>query len=338
MKKMICFLLTLALMASLYVYATAENAVPQPANKGIERICMSVTDLAASQSFFTGLMELTQVAEGTLSQEEVQALYGMDATARYVMLKNDVQTTLLQLLEFDPKPQKTIREGYNCWDFGYYDVAFRSQSNEEAYAKFTALGYAFACPPYRYVTTWSGAEVLEAVMIGPDNIPLALIEKTASTPAFDGMFRNFPDSVLVVESVDEADRYYVDTLGLTKAFDMVMDDGLVDPIFGLEKGVHTRIVMYMGSGATPIVEIIEFTNKKGVSMTAEGASVPANAGTFATCFEVESLEDALAKHAENGFPATSGIVEHELAPYGRVRSAMVSGPSQAMVELFEVAK
>ena len=119
---------------------------------------------------------------------------------------------------------------------------------------------------------------------------------------------------------------------------MVMEDGLVDPIFGLDYGVHTRIVMYMGSGDTPIVEIIEFTNKKGVSMTAEGASVPANAGTFATCFEVDSLEEALLKHEANGFAQTGDIVEIEMAPYGTVRSVMVSGPSQAMVELFEIVK
>ena len=338
MRKLLCTLLMLALTAGVCTFASAEEAAPQPTNKGIERVCMSVTDLEATKSFFVDLMELSEVAEGTLSKETVKALYGMDATAKYAMLKNDVQTTLVELIEFDPKPTKTSREGYNCWDFGYYDLAFRSQSNDEAYEKFTALGYQFACPPYKYVTIWSGAEVLEAVMIGPDNIPLALIEKTPSTPAFEGMFRNFPDSVLIVESVDESDRYYVDTLGLVKAFDMVMEDGLVDPIFGIENGVHTRIVMYMGSGSTPIVEIIEFTNKKGVSMTAEGASVPSNAGTFATCYEVENLEEALAKHAENGFAATSEIVEMELAPYGKVRCAMVSGPSQAMVELFEIAK
>lgn len=338
MKNCLVLVLCLMIVTGLFTCANAETAAPQPTNKGIERISVSVTDLEASRAFFEDHMELTFVSEGTLSKEQVKGLYGMEATAQYVLLKNEVQSTLLQLLAFDPKPTKTSREGYHCWDFGYYDIAFRSQSNDEAYEKFTELGYEFACPPYRYTTSWSGAEVLEAVMIGPDNMPLALIEKTASTPEFEGMFRNFPDVVLVVESVDESDRYYVDTLGLTKAFDMVMEDGLVDPIFGLDYGVHTRIVMYMGSGDTPIVEIIEFTNKKGVSMTAEGASVPANAGTFATCFEVENLEEALEKHTENGFEATGDIVEIEMAPYGTIRSVMVSGPSQAMVELFEIVK
>ena len=327
----------LCVLLGLCVGATAQEAAA-PGNKGIERICMSVRDLEATRAFFVDHMELTQVGEGTLDEQTIEALYGMKANARYVMLKNDLQTTMIELLEFDPKPTKTSREGYNCWDYGYFDVAFRCQDNDEAYEKFTALGYEFSCPPYRYVTSWSNAEVLEAVMIGPDDIPLALMGKTASTPEFEGMFRNFPDSVLIVESIAEADRYYVDTLGLTKAFDMVLEDGLVEPIFGIEPGAQVHMTMYMGSGVTPIVEIISFEKLKGVSMTAEGASVPANAGTFATCFEVENLEEALALHEKNGFAATSGIVEMELAPHGKIRSAMVSGPSQAMIELFEIEK
>lgn len=337
MKKILCLMLTLVLTLSLAAFAFAEEK-PVPTNKGIERICMSVTDMETSKAFFTDLMELTFVADGELSREDVKALYGMDASAKYTILKNEVQSTVLELLEFDPKPTTTIRSNAEPWDFGYFDVAFRTQDNDAVYEKFTELGYEFACKPYSYVTTWSGAEVKEGVMYGPDDIPFAMIEKTPNTPEFEGMFRNFPDSVVVVEDMDESDRYYVDTLGLVKAFDMVMEDGLVDPLFGIEKGVHTRIVMYTGSGNTPIVEIIEFTNKKGKNLTEEGISVPANAGTFATCFEVENLEEAIAKHEANGFAARSEVVEYELAPYGKIRSVIVSGPSKVMVELFEIVK
>ena len=337
MLKRIALLLAGTLLAGA-AFATAEEAEVPP-NAGIERICISVTDMETTKAFFIDRMELTLVAEGELSRESVTGLYGMDATAKYAMLKNDLQATCIELLEFNPKPTRTIREGYACTDYGYYDIAFRCQDNDKAYEQFTALGYEFACPPYRYVTSWSNAEVLEAVMIGPDGIPLALMGKTASTPEFEGMFRNMPDSVVIVESIDEADRYYVDTLGLSKVFDMVIEDGLVEPIFGLKTGAQVHMTMYMGSdAATPVVEIISFEKVPGVSMTAEGASVPANAGTFATCYEVENLEAALARHEANGFAATSGIVEMELAPFGTIRSAMVSGPSQVMIELYELVK
>jgi catechol 2,3-dioxygenase-like lactoylglutathione lyase family enzyme len=201
------------------------------------------------------------------------------------------------------------------------------------------MGYEFPTPPYRYVTSWSNSEVLEAVMYGPDNMPIALMGKTKSTPAFEGTFRNMPDSVLIVDSIEEADKYYVDTLGVSKVFDMVLEAGLVEPIFNLEGNAQIHMTMYMGTdAATPVIEIISFEALDSVSITEKGGVLGDYAGKFATCFQVENLEEALAKHAANGFAQYAEIAEYELAPYGKVRSALVHGPSKALMELFEIVK
>lgn len=337
MKKGIIALMTAALMMAACAGATAEQA-PAPATKGITRISVSASDLETTKTFFDDVMEMDLVGEGEMDKETVKSLYGMDATAKYAMLKNDLQETIVEVVEFDPKPTKTAREGFNVYDFGYYDIAFRCQDNDEAYAKFSEMGYAFPRTPYRYVTSWSNAEVLEAVMYGPDNIPIALMGKTASTPAFEGMFRNMPDSVLIVGSIEEADRYYVDTLGAAKAFDMVLEPGLVEPIFNLEGNAQIHMTMYMGSGATPIIEIICFEAKDGVSITEKGGVLGDYAGKFATCYEVENLDEAIAKHEANGFNKYGEVTEYELAPYGRIRSVVVHGAGQALVELYEIVK
>ena len=336
MKKMISIIIAL-LMVAMGTVAFAEAAAPT--NAGILRISVSASDLATTAAFFDDVMEMNRVAEGELDKATVKALYNMDATAKYAMFKNDLQNTLVQVLEFDPKPTKKAREGFAVQDGGYFDIAYRCQDNDEAYAKFTGMGYEFPTPPYRYVTSWSNAEVLEAVMYGPDNIPIALMGKTASTPAFEGTFRNMPDSVLIVESIEEADKYYVDTLGVSKVFDMVLEAGLVEPIFNLEGNAQIHMTMYMGTdAATPVIEIISFEALDSVSITEKGGVLGDYAGKFATCFEVENLEEALAKHAANGFAQYAEIAEYELAPYGKVRSALVHGPSKALMELFEIVK
>jgi catechol 2,3-dioxygenase-like lactoylglutathione lyase family enzyme len=201
MKKMISIIIAL-LMVAMGTVAFAEAAAPT--NAGILRISVSASDLATTAAFFDDVMEMDRVAEGELDKATVKALYNMDATAKYAMFKNGLQNTLVQVLEFDPKPTKKAREGFAVQDGGYFDIAYRCQDNDEAYAKFTGMGYEFPTPPYRYVTSWSNAEVLEAVMYGPDNMPIALMGKTASTPAFEGTFRNMPDSVLIVDSIEEA--------------------------------------------------------------------------------------------------------------------------------------
>lgn len=336
MKKMLSIIIALLLVA-MSSMAFAEAAAPT--NAGILRISVSASDLATTKAFFDDVMEMDFVAEGELDKETVKSLYGMDASAKYAMYKNGLQNTLVQVLEFDPKPTKTAREGFNVWDGGYYDIAYRCQDNDEAYAKFSGMGYEFPTPPYKYVTSWSNAEVLEAVMFGPDNMPIALMGKTASTPAFEGTFRNMPDSVLIVDSIEEADKYYVDTLGVSKVFDMVLEAGLVEPIFNLEGNAQIHMTMYMGTdAATPVIEIISFEALDSVSITEKGGVLGDYAGKFATCFEVENLEEAVAKHEANGFGKYGEITEYELAPYGKVRSCVVHGPSKALMELYQIVK
>ena len=167
MKKMISIIIALLLVA-MSAMALAEAAAPT--NAGILRISVSASDLATTKAFFDDVMEMDCVAEGELDKETVKTLYNMDATAKYAMYNNGLQNTLVQVLEFDPRPTKTAREGFNAWDGGYFDIAYRCQDNDEAYAKFSAMGYEFPTPPYRYVTSWSNSEVLEAVMFGPDII------------------------------------------------------------------------------------------------------------------------------------------------------------------------
>lgn len=337
MKKMLLMLLSMLLLCALCVSACAE--APAVTNAGIMRISVSASDLAVTGAFFDDVMEMDCVAEGQLDKETVKALYGMDATAKYAMYKNGLQDTLVQVLEFDPKPTKKAREGFTVYDGGYFDIAYRCQDNDEAYAKLSAMGYEFPTPPYRYVTSWSNAEVLEAVMYGPDNIPIALMGKTASTPAFEGTFRNMPDSVLIVDSIEEADKYYVETLGVSKVFDMVLEEGLVEPIFNLEGNAQVHMTMYMGTNVnTPVIEIIAFEALDGVSITEKGGVLGDYAGKFATCYQVENLDEAIAKHEANGFAKYGEVAEYELAPYGKVRSALVHGPSKALVELFEIVK
>jgi len=336
MKKMISIIIALLLVA-MGTVAFAEAAAPT--NAGIMRISVSASDLAVTKAFFDDVMEMDFVAEGELDKATVKALYGMDASAKYAMYKNGLQDTLVQVVEFDPKPTKKAREGFAVQDGGYFDIAYRCQDNDEAYAKFSAMGYEFPTPPYRYVTSWSNSEVLEAVMYGPDNIPIALMGKTASTAPFEGTFRNMPDSVLIVESIEEADKYYVDTLGVSKVFDMVLEAGLVEPIFNLEGNAQIHMTMYMGTNAnTPVIEIISFEALDSVSITEKGGVLGDYAGKFATCYQVENLDEAIAKHEANGFGKYAEVVEYELAPYGKVRSALVYGPSKALVELFEIVK
>ena len=79
--------------------ARAEQAAEEPKpDSGVMRICISCNDLDKSINFFTGMFEYTLVGTGILLPEEVKALYGLEGGARYAMVKNEYQSTVIQFI------------------------------------------------------------------------------------------------------------------------------------------------------------------------------------------------------------------------------------------------
>ena len=301
---------------------------------GIKRICVSVSDLEKSKKFFVNEMELSEVARGKLDSVSVEALYGIkDSEAEYIMLKNQVQPTLLQIIYFTNTPKNEIRANRPSWDLGYYDIAFRAKDNSKSLQHFKEKGYTYFCEPVRYVADWINLDVFEGVLKGPDCIPLAMIERLKEPiPQFDGNFSIFTDTAVTLNNADEAIKFYSDILGLTKIFDEMLPDGLVDKVVSVPNGTHTRMLMFSG-GNTPITECLIYS-KKGQPMC--DVAKPENVGIFAMAYERNDAA-LLVKQAESaGYKIISRPVEIELQPYGRIRTSYIAGPSGVMVEIFEI--
>ncbi len=306
------------------------------ADSGIKRICVSVSDLEKSRDFFINEMELRQEACGKLDCAAVEALYGIkDSEAQYVMLKNDIQPSLLQLIYFTNTPKKEIRRDRPSWDFGYYDIAFRAKDNTKSLKHFKGKKYSYFCEPVRYVADWINLDVLEGVLKGPDCIPIAMIERLKEPiPEFDGNFSIFTDTAVTLDNPKETISFYEGVLGMEKIFDEVLPDGLVDEVVSVPSGTHTRMLMFSG-GNTPVTECLIYS-KKGKPMS--DAAKPENVGIFAMAYERDNFEETVKKAENAGFRLMNGPMELELRPYGKIRLAHIEGPSGVMVEIFKILK
>lgn len=322
---------TAAMTVSADEAPAASPFVPGGASAGIARVSISVNDMDKSLSFFTNMLEFTEVACGILSEEEVKGLYGLEGTARYAMLSNAWQTTLVQLIDFQAKTGACIRTGRPSWDPGYFDVAMRCDDNKAVRDHMVKLGYSYYCEPHEYTTEWSGSTVSEAVMCGVDDMPVTLIETVSEPrPEFEGLFKNITDVAQTVSSIDAADVFYGEVLGLEKVYDEEVV-GLVDEILTLPKDTPTRLAMYSVEG-TPVVELIQISID-GTPMS--DVAQPCNAGLFSTSFEVDDLDAVLARAAEKGFAAHGDPVACFVAPYGAIKTVLVDGPDGMLVELFQ---
>jgi catechol 2,3-dioxygenase-like lactoylglutathione lyase family enzyme len=107
---------------------------------GIDRIKISVSDLAASVAFFRDTLEMNVVGEEALPSGAFQRLWGLPdgASASAVYLRNEEQSTAIELLEVRPHTGRYIRDGARMYDYGILDVAFRTKGLDAVHADVSA--------------------------------------------------------------------------------------------------------------------------------------------------------------------------------------------------------
>ncbi len=96
-------------------------------DKGIDRIKISVWDMAESLAFFVDLLETKLVAEAELDAAAVGSLWALDWVDRThaACLQNAVQSTMIERLNVGPNTGRFIRRGAKNFNRGLFEVAFR---------------------------------------------------------------------------------------------------------------------------------------------------------------------------------------------------------------------
>lgn len=305
---------------------------------GIDRIKISVSDLGASVAFFRDTLEMAVVSEGPLEPEPFRALWGLPAgtTARAACLANEEQSSRIELIQITPNAGRDIRDGANTYDHGLLDVAFRAKNLAALYEELGSQGWPFVSAPCTYTADWAKVTVAEVILIGPDRMPIALIERLSEPkPFIRHRFGTMVDVAQYVPSVDACRPFYTDVCGYTSVFDAELPSGLIDEVVALPPGSTSRLcLMYQTHTKTPAVELIE-SSAPGRSL----ASVvhPLNFGLFAMAFETADLDAFIARVTAAGYAVVGGPVPYETPGHGRITAAVVRGPNDVLLEFFSRA-
>jgi catechol 2,3-dioxygenase-like lactoylglutathione lyase family enzyme len=303
---------------------------------GIEKIVISVGNMDESLAFYRDQVGMKVVAEQRPEPEMIQKLWGLSlgTEAHAVFLKNEEQSTLLELIEFQPNSGKTIRGGAQPWDYGIYDIAFLVRDLEQTYKDLVGKGFKFLSPPIPYSPDWVPYDAKENILIGPNEMPIALIELVNAPPSqFKGAYGKIVDSAQAVENMDEVIRFYGDILGLSLMGDMKLPRGLIDEVLMIPEETDVRIAFFNKEGSEgPLVEFLEYSCK-GKSLAS--AAKPPNLGIFMISFETDDLSGLIEKFNKENVKIVSGPIEMEVGPHGMVKTIVVEGPSKAMIEFIE---
>jgi len=307
------------------------------ATKGMDSVFISVSNLEDSLAFFRDFAGMKIVADETLEPDGIQQLWNLprETQAHAVFLKSELGSTLLEVIEFKPHSGRVIKEGAEARYYGLYDVAFQVKGMDAIYRDLTAKGFAFLTPPIQYQPVFIPFPVKQVFFLGPGNVPVTLIEPMApqEQDAQGYHFNKLNDSAQIVESIDEAIKFYVDILGLDLMDQVTVPEGFLDELLGLppDTGVKLAFVNRKDTDAL----LLEFVQPSVKGKSPAAAARPPNLGLFMISFEVDNLASLTEKFEKEGITILSGPVELHTKVHGKMRAITVEGPSGAMIELFE---
>jgi len=304
------------------------------ATKGMDRVSISVSSLGDSLAFYRDWIGMKIIAEQTLEPAEIQQLWNLPGgtEARAVFLKNELQSTLLELIEFTPNTGRTIREGARPWDYGIYCITFRVKDIDKIYCELTERGFTFVSPPIQYQPNWVPHQVKEVALIGPDNVPIDHFERMTSEECKpQGNYVRFDHSAQMVEDISEVKEFYGEILGLDLKGEMAIPEGLIDDILTLPRGTEVKTSFFNKEDAL----MIEFLQLSIEGKSLASVARPPNLGIFMISFEVDNLLPLMETFRKEGISILSGPVELPTKVHGRMRAITVEGPSGVMIELFD---
>ena len=306
---------------------------------GLARILVSVRDLNESVEFFRDNFGMSIVTDYFLDSSTINQLWKLPqrTTAHVVTLKNYEQTTLIELIEFKPHSGTSIRTPGNTTDYGLFTIAFRAQDVDAAYHRFQQQGYQFICPPITYTFSLGPVTVKEAIMLGPNDIPIVFIERLSEPiPDIKGDFGIMLDTSQVVADIDAVTKFYVDILGLTTIFDQVLPLGMIDDILNFPKGTESRMAFITQPGSkTPLLEFIQSSVQgKSLSYLAQ----PPNLGLFAIAFATDNLEILIDKLQQHKIKILSEVVTIAISEQEQVKTIIVESPNGVNLQFFETHK
>ena len=303
---------------------------------GIARILISVCDLNESVKFYRDIFQMSVVGEYSLDTNTIEQLWNLppETTGKAVCLKNDEQTTLLELIEFKPQSDRYIRPGGNTTDYGLFTIALRAKNVDAAYASLKQKGYQFICPPITYTPSWVPVTVKEAIMVAPNETAIALIERVSEPiPEFNGDYGIMLDTAQVVENIEEVTKFYVDILELNIVFDQVLPAGMIDNILNLPTGTESRMAFINQTGSkNAALEFIQ-CSVKGKSLA--NVAKPPNLGLFAIAFVVDDLSALIQKLQANNVKMLSQPVEISSNEQERARAIIVEAPNGVNLQFID---
>ncbi len=312
-------------------------------NNGWQEAVVMVSDLdpIANDLMAVGNWEIA--GEGPVGQVQLTA-WGLDesTSANYRLIKNpDTTKGMIRLVKIDEVTQEQIRPAGQIWEAGgIFDLNFRVTNVDQKFKELLARGWTAYNEPAEY--SFGPVVVSEVLMVGPDGVAFALIERIA--PPLEevndkAVISKSFNSTMIVRDIGKAADFFEYQLGFKPAME-VLDHHLPEGanVLGLPHNIVTNhamdVYIFQQNGvADGSLELLHLRGLEGRDFSERAK--PYNLGITALRFPVNDIERRAATFKSNGASLVMEPTQFDLYPYGKIKSFAIELPEGGWIEFFE---
>ena len=303
---------------------------------------ISCEDLAAQRVVFEQVYGLRPVAEETLSQETVAALWGLTGrTAKTVLLETPGTRFGIRLVQFDPLSDIVIRHkssGYNSDALKVID--FYAPYFYAAKAHVEAKGFHLKDEVAEYEL--DNGSFLEGHLWGPDSVVTALVSGPKD------FFRNFATTTeklfsevqsvsAPVSDMEAVLAFYAAVLDLGVIYEYGIDHESFADLVGTQHKMTLRAKNVGLKRTEPYFGLIHYGLPETAYESLRDRAVMPNRGLAGMTVMVDDAGDVARKAEAHGAEIVAPLAATALAPYGDIHSFTVRGPHGVVHHIIEPA-
>lgn len=281
--------------------------------------------------------------EGKVDRAQLN-LWGLsdEVTGLYKLIKNpEANKGFIRFVTLDNQPQKQIRPAGQIWESGgIFDLNFRVTDINQKFEQLLNRGWAAYNEPAQY--EFGPVVVSEVLMVGPDGVCFALIERIAPPLEEKGnaneIGRTF-NSTMIVSDLEKSFKFFNETLEFKTAMEVIGHSLPPGPnVLGIAHNIAPNhpmnVYIVHPNGVTDgSIELLTLDGLEGRDFSQNAK--PYNLGITSLRFPIDDVLKKAAHLKQKDIALVYEPTKITLAPYGDVKIFALEFPEGGWIEFFE---
>ena len=308
----------------------------QPLVSPVRSVLLAVDSLKKAREFYEQGLGMICVQETAAISEAIRHFWniGPGAVSMALMAQPDDPFGMVELIEWEGATGRPIRDQSRPYDYGLLTLNFRTHDINAAVAHLEKFGAKCYAPPVRYKYL-PDTYLYEVMLEGLNHERYTILQVGEPEPAGAHIIGDILATVgTVAPSGAEALRFYGDTLGLTRSFDLEATGEPFSTLIGTSE--DTQMYMQMFTSAENWTGKLEAIKLSSSSIKPESTRERMKAGYtgyWMISMRSDNMETLTQKLEQNNYRILTAVDTVNRPFVGNTRAMLLQGPGDVPIEI-----